>query len=88
MNHRVHLCISGCLTLKLSLSWKTVICSSPGSPFDFGSLLAPAGEIGMVERSTGEVGLSFSLADAAMAAMIGRSKVEGRLICGLYGVGF
>ena len=27
MNHRVHLCIKGCLTLKLSAEWKTVSCS-------------------------------------------------------------
>lgn len=70
MNHRVHLCIKGCLTLKLSLSWKTVICSSPVSPFGFVSLSPPAGEMGMVERSTGDVGLAFSLTGAATAAMI------------------
>lgn len=28
VNHRVQVCIRGCLTLKLSASWKTVICSS------------------------------------------------------------
>lgn len=31
MYHKVHLCISGCLTLKFSASWKTVISLSPAS---------------------------------------------------------
>lgn len=64
MNHSVHLCIRGCLTLKLSLSWNTVICSSPFSPASVLTSLSPVGEIGMVERSTGEVGLVFSLTGA------------------------
>jgi hypothetical protein len=53
VNHKVHLCINGCLTLKLSLSWKTVICSpsAPGLVFSF-ALLLPSGEIGIVDRST------------------------------------
>jgi len=57
VNHNVHLCVSGCLTLKFSGSWNTVICaSSPRSAFSSG-VLPPSGEIGMVERSTGEAGL-------------------------------
>ena len=74
MNHKVHLCMSGCLTLKLSLSWKTVICSPSLSPFAFvlSSALSPFGEIGIVERSTGEEGLTFSLpgTEAVAVAMI------------------
>jgi len=48
VNHRVHLFIRGCLTLKLSLSWKTVTCSVSDCELSF----SPAGSIGMVERST------------------------------------
>lgn len=75
VNHRVHLFINGCLTLKLSLSWKTVICSSPElSPLGFlFSLcpLVPSGEMGIVERSTGDEGLSpLEDVDATAAAMI------------------
>jgi hypothetical protein len=76
VNQRVHLCINGCLTLKLSLSWKTVICSSPVllSPLGFFSScpFEPSGEIGIVERSTGEEGLASPLvgAEATAAAMI------------------
>jgi hypothetical protein len=73
VNHRVHLFIKGCLTLKLSLSWKTVICSSPDSPlgFLFSSWpLEPPGEMGMVERSTGDAGLSSLEDEATAAAMI------------------
>ena len=49
MNHKVHLFANGCLTLKLSLSWKTVTCSLSTFGFLFSS---PTGEIGMVDRST------------------------------------
>lgn len=80
MNHKVHLCIRGCFTLKLSLSWKTVICSpSAFSPFGFVfssvwsfDLLPPSGEMGIVERSTGEEGFTSPLigACAVAAAMI------------------
>lgn len=49
VNHNVHLFCSGCLTLKLSLSWKTVT----GVPPSFASASTPPpGETGMVERST------------------------------------
>ena len=70
MNHKVHLCINGCLTLKLSLSWKTVICSSPFSVLGLVSFSPPAGEIGIVERSTGDAGFAFSLLAGATAAMV------------------
>ena len=49
MNHRVHLFSSGCLTLKFSLSWKTVTTLPSAS---FVSEAPPEGEMGMVERST------------------------------------
>ena len=68
MNHRVQVFISGCLTLKLSGSWKTVISSvslysfleaSLGSAFSSVAFpLGPAGEIGMVSRGTGDVGFA------------------------------
>lgn len=68
MNHRVHSCIRGCLTLKFSGSWKTVTCSSPDfaaplrvvaplSAVMLGSTFSFAGEIGMVSRGTGELDL-------------------------------
>lgn len=68
MNHKVQVCIRGWMTLKLSLSWKTVIFSSP--PFVFFSALAeglPPGEIGIVERSTCEF---ESVAVAAISAVV------------------
>ena len=54
MNHKVHWFISGCLTLKFSGSWNTVISSDsvyfgPDVPF---SPLSPFGEIGIVSRGT------------------------------------
>jgi hypothetical protein len=59
VNQSVHLCIRGCLTLKLSLSWKTVTCSAGSTRgFLFSSLFAPSGEIGIVDRSTGMSGLT------------------------------
>jgi hypothetical protein len=57
VNHNVHLCIKGCFTLKLSGSWNTVICSS-SLGFVLDSLFPPSGEIGIVDRSTGEVGFA------------------------------
>lgn len=63
VNQRVHLCIKGCLTLKLSASWKTVICSSSLAA-DLFSPEAPSGEIGMVDRSTGEADLASELRGA------------------------
>jgi hypothetical protein len=72
VNHNVHLCIKGCFTLKFSGSWNTVICSSsPRSAFSSG-VLPPSGEIGMVERSTGEPGLPLWVgASRVVAAMAG-----------------
>ncbi len=75
MNHRVQVFISGCLTLKFSGSWKTVICSSslysfltPFAPFGaaFSSFTAPfvfppSGEMGMVSSGTGETALALPL---------------------------
>lgn len=53
VNHKVHLFIKGCFTLKLSLSWKTVICSPSAAGFVFSfELPVPSGEIGMVDKST------------------------------------
>ncbi len=66
MNQSVHSFIKGCLTLKLSLSWKMVICSSldglvvpfslalsPCSPFwPWAPAPSTAGEMGMVSRGT------------------------------------
>lgn len=70
MNHNVQLFINGCLTLKFSGSWKTVICSVSLYSL-FGALplggaissaaLPPSGEIGMVSRGTGEDGLASVL---------------------------
>ena len=74
VNHRVHLCISGCLTLKLSASWNTVICSPSLYSF-FPPLVLPlsaavpsavpssppSGDIGMVSSGTGEAGLADGL---------------------------
>lgn len=72
VNHRVHSCINGCLTLKFSGSWNTVTGSSPDfadpllaepllalapSELMFGSVFSLSGEIGMVSRGTGELDL-------------------------------
>ncbi len=63
--------------MKLSLSWNTVICSSPVlfSPLGFlfsSCPFAPSGEIGIVERSTGDEGFAspFMGAEATAAVMI------------------
>src|SRR4051812_36645361 len=50
VNHSVHLFWRGCLTLKLSLSWKTVTGLSSSLAATPSPL--PLGEMGMVERST------------------------------------
>lgn len=58
MNHSVQVFMSGCLTLKFSASWKTVLTSpsdvelvdcSLDSPDE---LLSSTGEMGMVSRGT------------------------------------
>jgi hypothetical protein len=54
VNHSVHLFISGCLTLKLELSWKTVMVSvSPSSGLAPLVPLGASGEIGIVSNGTG-----------------------------------
>lgn len=58
VNHNVHSLMSGCLTLKLSLSWKTVTSPEVSVEVPF----PPSGEIGIVDRST--------CADSTAAAMI------------------
>ena len=64
MNQRVHLFWRGCLTLKLSLSWKTVT----GLSSDLLSAFSPLGfSTGMVVRSTC---LSMLFDSAAAAAMM------------------
>jgi hypothetical protein len=81
VNHSVHLCIKGCFTLKFSGSWNTVICSSsPRWAFSSG-VLAPSGEIGMVERSTGEAGSSLWVgASRVVAAMARVRKMRSDLL--------
>jgi hypothetical protein len=73
VNHKVHLFIKGCLTLKLSGSWNTVICSSLGEPFEllFSSWpFAPSGEMGIVERSIWDEESPLAGVEAAAAAII------------------
>lgn len=85
MNHNVHSFIKGCLTLKFSGSWNTVICSSPVlDVFEEESCLTVAvsspllvesesfaGEMGMVSRGTGELGFAGPFREGACrAAMI------------------
>lgn len=68
MNHSVHSFINGCFTLKFSASWKTVTDSladfaestAVSSDDMFGSLLSLLGEIGIVSRGTGELGLGVA----------------------------
>ena len=61
MNHRVQVCCSWCLTLKLAGSSKTVMMGSllesvaaPVVPL-VASVMAPPGETGMLSRGTGSV---------------------------------
>ena len=87
MNHRVHSCIRGCLTLKFSGSWKTVTCSSPEfaapfvlvAPFSevmFGSMFSVAGEMGIVSSGTGE--LEFILVGRVAEADMAELRTERR----------
>lgn len=72
MNHKVQVFINGCLTLKLSLSWNTVICSlSEGfDALDVSvALLSPFGETGIVDRSTWPAEFCSPLAGAASVAV-------------------
>lgn len=68
MNHNVQVCIKGCLTLKLSASWKTVRMESGSKAASMLALLAspfpPSGEMGIVSKGTGEL-----LTTAAMSPM-------------------
>jgi hypothetical protein len=59
VNQRVHWCMSGCLTLKFSGSWKTVRTSSSADDLEAADssdepavMFAPSGEMGMVSRGT------------------------------------
>ena len=82
VNHRVHLFMSGCLTLKLSGSWNTVICSLGSSVLGAvvipSSLSSSEGEMGMVSRGTWVSGWACVAVAAAMAWSYS---------WGLYGVG-
>ena len=77
VNQRVHSFINGCLTLKLSLSWKTVTCSSELEPVFLAPSVADspepslAGEMGIVSSGTGDFGrpLVFGSADATKVAI-------------------
>jgi hypothetical protein len=78
VNHRVHVFIKGCLTLKFSGSWKTVRTSpSPVAPEDDFSLLSPepsVGEMGIV--SSGTCWLVFG---AVATSVIVNVLEEGRM---------
>ena len=87
MNHKVHSCIKGCLTLKFSGSWKTVTCSSPdwvalSSEVIFGLAFSFAGEMGMVSRGTGELDLivvgRVAVTDMAGSGMLKEGGEVGR----------
>lgn len=55
MNQRVQSCARGCLTLKLSLSSKTVtglLEDEAAASVEAEGSLPPSGETGMVDRST------------------------------------
>ena len=74
VNHNVHSCINGCLTLKLSGSWKTVTFSSE-SRFAvpifsvMPSMLPSVGEMGIVSRGTGLEGSIPGGGDASVAIL-------------------
>jgi hypothetical protein len=78
VNHRVHVFIKGCLTLKFSESWKTVRTSpSPVAPEEDFSLLSPepsVGEMGIV--SSGTCWLVFG---AVATSVIVNVLEEGRM---------
>lgn len=84
MNHKVHLCIRGCLTLKFSGSWNTVISALPLS-FVFSALeVAPSGEMGIVDRSTCVVGSVAPFVSTAAEAMFANMQLRieyGDLVC-------
>ena len=81
MNHKVHLFMRGCLTLKFSGSWNTVISSlslysflaEPPLGATFSSPLGPlepSGEMGIVSSGTGEEGLPEPLVWTLSEAMV------------------
>ena len=59
MNHKVHVFINGCLTLKLSASWKTVMFSPlvvlvvAGAAFSLFCCVVPRSPLACSELSTG-----------------------------------
>lgn len=73
MNHRVQLCARGCLTLKLSLSSKTVTGSDEGAAasVEVEGSLPPSGEMGMVDRSTCSAILNDGLVGIACGRGVG-----------------
>ena len=75
VNQSVHWFMSGCLTLKFSGSWKTVISSLSlysffGAPPFGATFSSPAGEMGMVSRGTWVSGLIDPLVWTFSVAMI------------------
>lgn len=75
VNHSVHSCIRGCLTLKLSGSWNTVTFSSESIfvvfTFSVISSVSPsAGEIGIVSRGTGLEGSMPGGGEASVAMIL------------------
>lgn len=68
MNHKVHSWSRGCLTLKFSGSWKTVTVSPEDVPLVESAALSPSGEMGMVSRGTGDLGIE---ATSAIIANVG-----------------
>jgi len=93
VNQSVHSFMSGCLTLKLSLSWKMVICSSlEGLVVPFSPALSPcspfwpwapapscAGEMGMVSRGTWVSALA-GVGSVSVAMTMCLKVGEGRML--------
>ena len=84
MNHNVHLCSSGCLTLKCSGLWKTVTgplasveLSPAAEPLDAleWPLVELSGEMGMVLSGTG----SLPLTEVVMMAKVDGEKWRAEL---------
>lgn len=63
VNHRVQVWANGCLTLKLSGSWKTVTMSPEEAAVAPLVLSSPSGEMGIVLRSTGDCATSAMFAE-------------------------
>lgn len=90
MNHSVHSFINGCLTLKFSESWKTVTESllvfavsaavlELSSEAMAESVYDLSGEMGMVSRGTGELGLIVvgTMSTVAILRRGGRGREMG-----------